>query len=727
MNEKDEFIAEFAIKNHYVSPDTLDFIKTRQTILQTNGQELNLEEELLKQNLLTQEQLQYINQEYMRDHSVIKEKTSSVSRHEKSQHDINQNEISQHEKSQHDISRHDISQYEKSESQTILEKLNTISETLSEHTKRSTIKNIEELYPKTEVTLHKGLMQQHISKLETMRRYNLIEQRGHGGMGVVYKAFDTILKRNVAIKLLLPQEGNTPIQFQRFLIEAQAAAKLNHPNIVAVYDIAQLDAENFYLVMEYIEGKSLADIIAERAPLSLAESIEIIWQTTLALQEAHFHNIVHRDIKPGNILITPNNLVKVTDFGLAKILSETSMVSLSASGQFLGTPHYVAPEQIDGKNIDGRADLYALGVTFYQMLTKHFPFESKDIYSLIFSRLKNPPTPIEVYRRDIPESIEKIIQKLLESNLENRYANATELLDDLNEAIQEDSRLDILNEQNQSRIITYIPKKYKKQNKGHKLELLFIFLFALSGILAGYFAPVYSTASSSMRWKFFVRQTRRINQWVQDRFNIKNGLSRLFLPNFGFQNKGTENQLNKNIQQPKVIEKVINTQNNLQQQMQEVYFSINAPYITKNLAFFNEKDTIISMESTFDADITCNGKIPKDTHKINIVNEFLELSIDIDSLNTQQWKQFSWDKINAEKYQEYFENKSEEESIQELLNCLEKLLKYPSTRKLLAKSEAKKYSIEKLENRLSEQMIMEIVENNDQMKIKLLKDLKELQ
>jgi serine/threonine protein kinase len=488
MNPKDEFIADFAIKNHYVSPDTLDFIKTRQTILETNGQELNLEEELLKQNLLTQEQVQYINQEYYKDHSAIKEKTSSVSRHD----------ISQHEKSQHEVSQHDISQHETLESQTLLDKISSISATLSEHTKRSTIKgNIEELYPKTEVTMHKELMQKHISKLETIRRYNLLEERGHGGMGVVYKAFDTILKRNVAIKLLLPQEGNTPIQFQRFLIEAQAAAKLNHPNIVAVYDIAQLDAENFYLVMEYIEGKSLADIITERAPLSLAESIEIIWQTTLALQEAHFHNIIHRDIKPGNILITPNNLVKVTDFGLAKILSETSMVSLSASGQFLGTPHYVAPEQIDGKNIDGRADLYALGVTFYQMLTKHFPFESKDIYSLIFSRLKNPPTPIEVYRRDIPESIEKIIQKLLAASLENRYANATELLDDLNDAIQEDSHLDILNEQSQSRIITYIPKKYKKQKKGHKVEVIFILLFALVGILSAYYSKLYLGLNSN--------------------------------------------------------------------------------------------------------------------------------------------------------------------------------------------------------------------------------------
>ena len=255
-------------------------------------------------------------------------------------------------------------------------------------------------------------------KLEKIGRYRIMSQLGAGGMGVVYKAEDEMLKRCVALKVLLESSTNQ-VQNERFLLEAQATAKLNHPNIVAVYDIGQIEQDKFYLVMEYIEGTSLKDVITEKAPFKISEAIELTRQVSSALHAAHTLNIVHRDIKPANILITKAGMAKVTDFGLAKIITGAS---LSISGQILGTPYYISPEQVEGKKVDGRADIYALGITFYQMLTNKLPFHGEDVYTLLFARLKQDPQPVESHRPEIPAPLSKIVSKMIARDRENRFA-----------------------------------------------------------------------------------------------------------------------------------------------------------------------------------------------------------------------------------------------------------------------------------------------------------------
>ena len=217
----------------------------------------------------------------------------------------------------------------------------------------------------------------------------------------------------------LLESSTNQVQNERFLLEAQATAKLNHPNIVAVYDIGQIEQDKFYLVMEYIEGTSLKDVITEKAPFKISEAIELTRQVSSALHAAHTLNIVHRDIKPANILITKAGMAKVTDFGLAKIITGAS---LSISGQILGTPYYISPEQVEGKKVDGRADIYALGITFYQMLTNKLPFHGEDVYNLLFARLKQDPQPVESHRPEIPAPLSKIVSKMIARDRENRFA-----------------------------------------------------------------------------------------------------------------------------------------------------------------------------------------------------------------------------------------------------------------------------------------------------------------
>jgi len=509
MTEKEKYLVDFILQNHLVSTDDLNFCITRYDILQQNNQYMPLEEILLQRNLLTPQQLQFIDRNYQQtkyDDVTCGDHSNKPFNNFYEEHATIHNSPSVAQASVHTNSY--LQAYKQNPSQA----QKNIPDSMYGENQKNRSPYVQS---KSQVVAMQQVM--------PLGRYQVIEELGRGAMGIVYKAFDTMLKRYVAIKILLQQDTNSPILFQRFLLEAQASAKLNHQNIVALYDIAQLDENQFYLVMEYIEGPSLSEIIQTRAPLSLPEAVEIIWQVTLALQEAHNHNIIHRDIKPGNILITKNNIVKVTDFGLAKILSETSIANLSASGQFLGTPHYVAPEQIDGKNLDARADLYALGVTFYQILTNHYPFDSKDIYSLIFSRLKNPPTPLETYRKDLPPTLETILCKLLQPDPENRYNNATELLDALNEIIQKEESIFLHNEQ--SRIITFIPKPQKEKKKNHILEIICILLFTICGAILGYFKPI--------DWITAVQTTRKINTWLENRLEIEHGLSRLFLSDLG--------------------------------------------------------------------------------------------------------------------------------------------------------------------------------------------------
>jgi serine/threonine-protein kinase PknK len=257
-------------------------------------------------------------------------------------------------------------------------------------------------------------------------RYEIGPKLGHGGMGAVFRAFDKRLERQVAVKVMgsslqeLGEKGRA-----RFLREARAIAQLNHPNILDVYDVGEDQGEPF-IVMELIEGQSLY----ERPPRDLEEIIGITRQICAALEHAHSHGIVHRDLKPGNILITQQGHVKLMDFGLARLVFASNLTS----GQTLiGTPLYMAPEQALGQELDGRADLYALGVMLYEWMTGHYPFNDADAMAIVAQHIHAPVVPPRTLRPDLPPALEAIILKLMAKTPAERFASAQEVSQALTE------------------------------------------------------------------------------------------------------------------------------------------------------------------------------------------------------------------------------------------------------------------------------------------------------
>ncbi len=250
-----------------------------------------------------------------------------------------------------------------------------------------------------------------------LNRYRLDAELGRGGMGVVYRAHDTLLDRDVAVKVLsatgLGSEGRA-----RLLHEARAAAQLNHPNIVGVYDAGEAESVPF-IVMELVEGESLHS----RRPAALDEILSLARQMCVALEHAHAHGIIHRDLKPENVLITSDGIAKLMDFGLAR--SGTSRIS--TEGAIVGTVFYLAPEQALGQAIDGRADLYALGVMLYELTTGRLPFTGDDPLAIISQHIHAPVVPARTHRADLPPALETIILKLLSKTPEDRFASAREV------------------------------------------------------------------------------------------------------------------------------------------------------------------------------------------------------------------------------------------------------------------------------------------------------------
>ncbi|BBM87393.1 serine/threonine protein kinase [Candidatus Uabimicrobium amorphum] len=247
-------------------------------------------------------------------------------------------------------------------------------------------------------------------------RYEIQLKIGMGGMGAVFKAFDNTLQRVVAIKLVLGISNN-----DRFLIEAQTTAKLNHPNIVSLYDIVELGENNFAMVMEYIDGKTLGDILREEQVLEVEQALRIIRDAARALQKAHKVQIIHRDIKPGNIMIDSGDTVKVTDFGLAKMLSVNNDVQLTQPNMILGTPAYMSPEQIQGGVVDGKSDIYSLGVTLYQLLSGQLPIVSSDLMELLAAHIQNQLVSIEEIKPEIPRNVVAIVNGMLTSDHNKRW------------------------------------------------------------------------------------------------------------------------------------------------------------------------------------------------------------------------------------------------------------------------------------------------------------------
>ena len=256
--------------------------------------------------------------------------------------------------------------------------------------------------------------------------YTILEKLGEGGMGVVYRAHDTKLDRDVALKFLPRNITASPLDRERLTIEARAAAALNHPHIATIYSIEEAGGETFF-VMEYIDGKELKDRI-HSAPLSVEETVEISRQIVEGLQAAHGKGIVHRDIKSSNIMLTRGGTVKIMDFGLAKVRGG---VQVTRAGSTLGTVAYMSPEQARGEEVDQRSDLWSFGVVLYEMLSGGLPFASEYEHALIYSILNETPAEITTLRPGTPESLAKIVHRALTKDLAARYLSADEILADL--------------------------------------------------------------------------------------------------------------------------------------------------------------------------------------------------------------------------------------------------------------------------------------------------------
>ena len=258
-------------------------------------------------------------------------------------------------------------------------------------------------------------------------RYEVLKRVGSGGMADVYMAKDHKLNRNVAVKVLKSDYVEDEKFLKKFETEAQAVARLSHPNIVNIYDVGMEDGIN-YIVMELAEGITLKEYIRKKGYLSPKETVEISTQIASAISHAHKNHIIHRDIKPQNILVSDTGIIKVTDFGIAKATSSNTVTSTATA---MGSVHYISPEQAKGRFCDEKSDIYSLGITMYEMVTGHVPFDHENGVTIALMHLQNEITPPSQIRDGIPDSLEKIILKCTMKKPEERYQTADDLIADL--------------------------------------------------------------------------------------------------------------------------------------------------------------------------------------------------------------------------------------------------------------------------------------------------------
>lgn len=265
-------------------------------------------------------------------------------------------------------------------------------------------------------------------------RYEILKLIGEGGMANVYLARDTILDRRVAVKVLRGDLAGDEKFVRRFQREALSASSLSHPNIVEIYDVGEDDG-NFYIVMEYIEGKTLKQLIKKRGVLSLPETMDIMLQLLDALKSAHDSYIIHRDIKPQNIMIKDSGLVKITDFGIAMALNSAQ---LTQTNSVMGSVHYLPPEQASGKGSTIRSDIYSLGILMFEMLTGRVPFRGDSAVEIALKHMKEPLPSVRELNPVVPQSVENIILKAAAKNPKNRYHDVREMADDIKTCLDED-------------------------------------------------------------------------------------------------------------------------------------------------------------------------------------------------------------------------------------------------------------------------------------------------
>ena len=260
--------------------------------------------------------------------------------------------------------------------------------------------------------------------------FHLLRRLGHGAMADVYLAEQERLKRRVAVKILKPELAGDRVYLQRFELEAQAAASLVHANIVQIYEVGCVNHLH-YIAQEYVQGQNLRDYITRHGPPDLPHALSIMRQVASALVKAAEQGVVHRDIKPENIMLTAGGEVKVADFGLARLTGPGGGNDLTQIGITLGTPLYMSPEQVEGKSLDPRSDIYSFGVTCYHMLTGSPPFEGETALGVAVQHLKKSAQPMESLRPDLPPSLCRIVHQMLAKDPSRRFASARDLLREL--------------------------------------------------------------------------------------------------------------------------------------------------------------------------------------------------------------------------------------------------------------------------------------------------------
>lgn len=337
-------------------------------------------------------------------------------------------------------------------------------------------------------------------------RYELLEKIGEGGMAVVYKAKDRLLNRYVAVKILRPEYTRDAQFVDSFRRESQAAAGLESPNIISIYDVGK-EGNIHFIVMEYIDGMSLSDVIKVEAPMDYKAAISITKQIASALSVAHSHNIIHRDIKPHNIMMKSDGTAKLGDFGIAKAVSDSTLTETS---KIIGSVHYFSPEQARGSYVDERSDIYSLGIILYEMLTGKVPFDGDNPVQVALMHINDEIIPPSRLVSGIPPALEKVVMKATDKFQTNRYASADEMLEDLNniefvsdtigdsmfigaettQAVYDAKQQQELYQEQEQEDEEYTeekPKKKKKSKKGLVIGILIALLVISGAAAAAYF------------------------------------------------------------------------------------------------------------------------------------------------------------------------------------------------------------------------------------------------
>ena len=267
--------------------------------------------------------------------------------------------------------------------------------------------------------------------IEQIGKYKILEKIGEGAMGEVYKAHDPVLNRFVAVKTISAELGADDTLRKRFEREAQSAARLNHPNIITVFDYGE-EQGKIYMAMELLDGSDMKQAIARRAPLSLDEKLSIVDQIAEGLAFAHAHDIVHRDLKPANVHLLSNGQAKIMDFGLARLGGS----EMTRVGMVMGTPHYMSPEQVRGERADARSDVFALGCVFYELLTYRKPFDADSMHSVLFKVMQEEPPPVHELTPGVPSVLAQVVERAMAKDASQRFQNASEFRSALHRAMQ---------------------------------------------------------------------------------------------------------------------------------------------------------------------------------------------------------------------------------------------------------------------------------------------------